>query len=98
MGRWVLADRHLTVDHDSYERLLMHFDIAFGLAVDLIEQRAVGDFSPDKNAVRFPAFDPPPRTAASPATAQEHGEVLTLTALLNHKEKTQSQKARTYDG
>ena len=37
---------------------LTEFDRAFGLAVDLVERRAVGDFSPDPIASRFAVFVP----------------------------------------
>ncbi len=95
-GTWVdgaLADRHLRVDEQSYQTLLREFDRAFGDAAALLERRAGGDFGPDATEHRFPEVKLPVTT---PAQAKPSAEVLTLTALLDHKQKTQSQKARTF--
>lgn len=94
-GTWVdgaLSDRHLRVDEQSYQNLLREFERAYGDAAALLERRAGGDFGPDTTEQRFPEVElPVPTQTPKPAA-----EVLTLTALLDHKQKTQSQKARTY--
>ncbi|MDP9732120.1 UNVERIFIED_ORG: integrase [Rhizobium sp. SORGH_AS260] len=60
LGSWVdgaLAQHHLTVTQDTYERLLLEFDRAASDIADLLEKRAKGDFSPDITGSRFPTFD-----------------------------------------
>jgi integrase len=98
-GTWIdgeLTARRLRVDEDTYARLLVEFDRAIGDLGLLLERRAGGDFGPDLIEQRFPAIElPVPHAPAVPAKAADE---LTLTSLLNHKEQTQSQRARTYDG
>ncbi|WP_454685518.1 DUF6538 domain-containing protein [Agrobacterium leguminum] len=60
LGSWVegaLAQHHLTVSEDTYQRLLSEFDRAASDIADLLEKRARGDFSPDTVGSRFPSFE-----------------------------------------
>lgn len=57
-----------------------------------------GDYSPDTNTGRFPEVGLPAPSVATPRAAPKGDGVLTLAELLNHKEKTPSQKAKTDDG
>lgn len=88
-----LRQRHLTIDDDSRDRLMFEFDRSFGLATDLLVRRADGDYGPDENEKRFPAFVPPSGNAVE--VKAEAVNVLTLTALLKHKAKSQTLKAKT---
>lgn len=88
-----LGQRHLDIDEDSRDRLLIEFDRSFGFATDLLVRRADGDYGPDETEKRFPEFVPPVDTGAdAKATATD---ALTLTALLKHKAKSQTPKAKT---
>jgi integrase len=57
LGSWVdgaLAQHHLTVTDETYQRLLEEFDRAAGDITALLAKRSQGDFSPDMVAGRFP--------------------------------------------
>lgn len=87
-----LSQRHLTIDEESRDRLMVEFERSFGLATDLLVRRADGDYSPDENEKRFPDFVPPADSAMAKAAATN---ILTLTELLNHKAKSQTLKPKT---
>lgn len=60
LGSWVegaLAQHHLTVTDETYQRLLVEFDRAAGDIAALLEKRSQGDFSTDTVAERFPSVD-----------------------------------------
>ena len=92
-----LAKHHLRITSASRATLLEHVARALQEAATLMERRAGGDYSPDTNAERFPKVELPAPSVATPKAAPKGDAVVTLTELLNHKEQTQSQKARTYD-
>jgi hypothetical protein len=84
-GTWVdgaLADHHLTVDAGSYDMLLTEFDRAFGLAAEMLERRATGDFSPDPNDERFPAFERP-----TLATLPPPAEAITFRQIIDAEQR-----------
>jgi integrase len=88
-----LSQRHLTIEDESRDRLMVEFDRSFGLATDLLVRRVDGDFGPDENEKRFPAFVPTANSVAEVKAAP--ADVLTLTSLLKHKAKSQTLKVKT---
>jgi integrase len=88
----VLARRHLQVDAESHHRLLEQVAKAMQDAAALLERRAHGDYSPDPSSQRFPLFEAAPAAPVPQSTS----EALTLTALLEHKQATQSKKPKTF--
>lgn len=100
-GSWVdgaLLEHHLTVDDETYQRLLVEFDRALRDVFDLLERRANGDYSPDLTAQRFPTVEVTKRVAKHLVkVGGEKPDALTLSALLDHKQATQSKKSRTFD-
>ncbi|MCZ7453340.1 DUF6538 domain-containing protein [Rhizobium rhizogenes] len=82
LSSWVdgaLAQRHLTVTQDTYQRLLVEFDRAAGNLAALLHKRASGDFSADTTAERFPSFE---MAVSSPSVAPSYTGV-TITKLLD---------------
>jgi integrase len=67
---------------------------AIQLAAETNLRKAGGDYSPDESAKRFPAWEPQARPVA-PRT--EQAGKFDLFALLDHKFRTQSLKAKTKD-
>lgn len=60
LGSWVdgaLAQHHLTVTEETYQRLLVEFDRAAGDIAVLLEKRSQGDFGPDTLGARFPTLE-----------------------------------------
>jgi integrase len=60
-----LSRRGLNVDGESRGRLLKHMASALDMAVERLLQVAEGDYSPDKNAQRFPEWPSAPEAAAT---------------------------------
>jgi len=95
-GRWRLAIEHylaetgLRVDAESLERLTIEFDKAYGDALDMLRQRADGDYSDHPKEKRFP--DP---ATAFPKAAKKAPSALTLSGLLGHKARTRGMKPKT---
>ncbi|MFQ0815393.1 hypothetical protein AVM02_05920 [Brucella anthropi] len=86
LGSWVdgvLSEHHLSVDTASREKLLEQFDKAARELALLLERRGSGDYGPDLNAERFPAFEAPEESQAT-AVARP---ALTLTQLFERWEK-----------
>ncbi len=95
-GRWRFAIEHylaetgLLVDAESIERLTVEFDKAFGDALEMLRQRAYGDYSDHPKEKRFP--DP---AKAFPKAAKKAPATLTLSGLLEHKARTGGMKPKT---
>lgn len=101
LGSWVegaLREHHLTVDAETYQRLLIEFDRAIGDIAVLLERRSKGDYSPDTVAQRFPPVQiVKPTTLKTGAKASAGDDPSTLTGLLAHKQRTQTKKDDTFE-
>jgi integrase len=53
----LLARRGLTLDPASRKKVVEQFNQAFLLAAGRLKQNALGDYSPDQNAARWPSFE-----------------------------------------
>lgn len=53
----LLARRGLTLDPASRQTVVEQFNQAFLLAAGRLKQNALGDYSPDQNAARWPSFE-----------------------------------------
>jgi integrase len=74
----VLSRHALSIDRDSYERLLLESTRSLTQATFQLLKHAESDFTPDPEANRFPAFTPPERTAVPlPAPAPLSSSTLT---------------------
>lgn len=82
----VLARHGLVVDQASRDRLGEQVRQAFLLAADRLKQNALGDYSPDKNASRWPPFQ-----AAKPSN------VVTFDSLVDGWAKEADPKQATVD-
>lgn len=85
----VLRAHKIRVDEEVYGELLEQFGKALTDAAELLLKRSEGDYSPDARGEKYPV---PVKKAAG----RKRGDGgLTLNALLDHKQKTQSRHART---
>lgn len=95
-----LADHHLNVDAESYQRLMAQINMAYGDVLALLDRQAAGDYSPDTTVGRFPPIETPRQAARKPsgqarAVSRKSGDALDLLTLLDHKARTQSLKQDT---
>lgn len=101
LSSWVdgaLREHHLTVDDETYQKLLVEFDRAIGDIAVLLERRSEGDYSPDTVAQRFPTVQIDIPTVLTKASKARGGDdPSTLTGLLAHKQRTQSKKDDTFE-
>lgn len=85
----VLRTHKLRVDEEAYGKLLEQVGKALTDAAELLLKRSEGDYSPDERGQKYPAV-------VEKVGGRKRGDGgLTLNALLDHKQKTQSRSART---
>jgi integrase len=91
----LFAKEGVNTDPLSRTRVVHAAFKAIQLAAETNLRKAEGDYSPDENAKRFPAWEPQARPAAP--RQPEQASKFDLFALLDHKFATQSLRAKTKD-
>ncbi|WP_168990522.1 site-specific integrase [Aureimonas flava] len=88
-----LAERAISLEGDGRQRFLMEAGKALTQAAAMLQRNADGDYRPDPDAARFPAWTPPVPALAPPR--QQKGEQRTVLAAFSQMAKERGYAPKT---